>query len=69
MREWIPYASDEWAIFLGASGTGVRLICIALGKKNHLRSDEGDRTFKKGAIVLEYDDKSMHYDPEDILIK
>ena len=67
MREWISYNTDEWVMIQGASGTGVRLICIAVGEKNSLRSDDGNRIFKKGAIVIEYDDKSMHYDPEDVI--
>jgi len=68
MRKWIPYTSDEWAIIPGAPGTGVKLIYIALGEKNTLRKLDGNRTFKKDAIVIEYSDKSIHYDPDDVVI-
>lgn len=70
MIEMIPFKEDEWAILNGVPKSGVSIIMIGVGEKNVLRSGDGNEftdmgIFKKGAILLKFEDGTLHFDPND----
>lgn len=70
MNNFVPFKEEERAVLPGALNSDVKLVMIGVGKMNGIGTGDGKEIgktlfFRKHAIILQYNDGTMHYDPED----